>query len=115
MGTRKFLKGLLLGIGCVSLLAGTFAFASVKPAKPDAVTKKAIFQKVVKLQIPFIENQGQIPDESVRFYAKTFGGTAYVTDKGEIIYSFPSEGSIAAADDYAFRRNQRRYALITKI
>jgi hypothetical protein len=71
MGNRKVLKALILGIGCVTLLASTFAFGAVKPTKPDAPDKKAILQKAVKLQIPFIENQGQIPDESVRFYAKT--------------------------------------------
>jgi len=37
--------------------------------------------------MPFIENQGQVRDESVRFYANTFAGTVYVTDKGEIVYS----------------------------
>jgi len=37
--------------------------------------------------MPFIENQGQVRDESVRFYANTFAGTVYVTDRGEIVYS----------------------------
>ncbi len=38
--------------------------------------------------MPFIENQGQIADEQVRFYAKTFGGAIYVTKEGEMVYSF---------------------------
>jgi len=46
-----------------------------------------VMKKVSGLQMPFIENQGQISDESVRFYANTFAGTVYVTDRGEIIYS----------------------------
>ncbi len=37
--------------------------------------------------MPFIENQGQIRDKSVKFYAGTFAGTVFVTDKGEIVYS----------------------------
>ena len=49
--------------------------------------KKAMAQKAMKLQMPFIANEGQTADD-VRFYAQTFGGTAYVTNKGEIVYSF---------------------------
>ena len=48
---------------------------------------KAIIQKAMKLQMPFIANEGQAAKE-VSFYAKTFGGTAYVTQKGEMVYSF---------------------------
>ncbi|MBI5196423.1 MAG: SBBP repeat-containing protein [Nitrospirae bacterium] len=43
--------------------------------------------KVSKLQVPFIENQGQVNDESVKFYAGTFAGTVFVTDEGGIVYS----------------------------
>ena len=53
-------------------------------AKAD---KQAITQKIMKLRMPFIANQGQAAKE-VSFYAKTFGGTAYVTQKGEMLYSF---------------------------
>lgn len=62
MVTRKFMKGLLLGIGCASLLASTFAFASVEPAKPDAVNKKAILQKAVRPKIPFDANQDPLKE-----------------------------------------------------
>jgi hypothetical protein len=51
-------------------------------------SNKQILEKAFKIQIPFIENQGQIADEQVRFYAKTFGGAIYVTKEGEMIYSF---------------------------
>jgi hypothetical protein len=44
--------------------------------------------KIQKLSIPFIPNQGQT-DKRVKFYANTFGGTVFVTEKGEIIYSLP--------------------------
>jgi len=56
-----------------------------KVKKPD---NKAIIQKAMKLRMPFIANEGQMAKE-VSFYAKTFGGTAYVTQKGEMVYSFP--------------------------
>lgn len=50
------------------------------------VDSQAVMKKVSGLQIPFIENQGQIKDKSVRFYANTFAGTVFITDKGEIVY-----------------------------
>lgn len=50
--------------------------------------------KMGTMQIPFIANQGQM-DEQVAFYAKTFGGTVFVTRTGEIVYALPK----AAEDD----------------
>jgi hypothetical protein len=48
-------------------------------------------KKLSVLQMPFIENRGQIKNKSVRFYANTFAGTVFVTDKGEIVYSLIKE------------------------
>jgi Beta-propeller repeat len=45
-------------------------------------------QKLGKVQIPFIANQGQI-DKEVKFYARTFAGTVFVKETGELVYSFP--------------------------
>ena len=55
-----------------------------KPSKADIV------QKTQKLQIPFITNNGQM-DERVKFYTKTFGGTVFVTNSGEFVYSLPKK------------------------
>ncbi len=41
-----------------------------------------------RVSIPFIENQGQT-DGKVAFYARTFGGTLFVTKDGELAYSLP--------------------------
>src|SRR3990167_684922 len=55
----------------------------------DQQLKKAeVIQKTAKLQMPFIANNGQM-DERVKFYANTFGGTVFVTEDGEIVYSLP--------------------------
>jgi hypothetical protein len=54
--------------------------------EPDS-NKKSMVQKALKLQMPFIANEGQAADD-VSFYAQTFGGTAHVTKSGEIVYSF---------------------------
>lgn len=55
-------------------------------AMPD---KQAILDKLPGIRIPFIENKGQMGDESVRYYARTLGGTLFVTESGEIVYSLP--------------------------
>ena len=50
--------------------------------------KAATKQKLAKVQIPFIANQGQ-GDKEIKFYARTFAGTVFVTEAGELVYSFP--------------------------
>jgi len=58
----------------------------------SSIDKAAFAQKTQKLQMPFIANKGQV-DEQVRFYAKTFGGTVFVTKDGEIVYALPNNRS----------------------
>ncbi len=40
------------------------------------------------MTIPFVKNLGQT-DEKVQYYAKTFAGTIFVTDEGDLVYSLP--------------------------
>jgi hypothetical protein len=47
----------------------------------------SLTSKISRVTLPFIENQGQVKNKSVRFYANTFAGTVFVTDEGEIVYS----------------------------
>ena len=51
--------------------------------------KREILNKVYTLKIPFIENKGQIKGQSVKYYAKTFGGTVFITKDGKLVYSLP--------------------------
>ncbi|MCG9969528.1 hypothetical protein L9W92_16100 [Pelotomaculum terephthalicicum JT] len=51
--------------------------------------KGSIFEKASCVQIPFVANEGQVKNNSVKFLAKTFGGTVFITKKGEIVYSLP--------------------------
>lgn len=55
--------------------------------------KASFARKTAKLHMPFIANNDQV-DSQVKFYAKTFGGTVFVTKEGEIVYALPerSEG-----------------------
>ena len=50
---------------------------------------QSILKKIAGIRIPFVENKGQVGDESVRYYARTLGGTLFVTESGELVYSLP--------------------------
>jgi hypothetical protein len=52
--------------------------------------KSRITSHLSRLHIPFIANEGQVSRE-VKYYARTFGGTVFVTEKGEIVYSLPGD------------------------
>lgn len=69
-----------------SLLTVASLFAGQGHA--DKPSKEAALQEIQRLQSPFIANNGQV-DERVRFYAKTFGGTVFVTKDGVVVYSLP--------------------------
>jgi len=52
------------------------------------LSKQEVYQKLTKISVPFIENKGQT-DANVAYYAKTLGGTLFVTKEGELVYSLP--------------------------
>ncbi|HEX2523282.1 MAG TPA: hypothetical protein VHP35_14260, partial [Terriglobia bacterium] len=62
--------------------------AESSPSDSQNAIPAATKQKLAKVQIPFIANQGQ-SDKEVKFYARTFAGTVFVTETGELVYSFP--------------------------
>ena len=62
---------------------------AVAPVKPE------VEHKMKKLHVPFIANKGQV-DEQVKYYAKTFAGSVFVTKDGEIVYSLPSGRDVPA-------------------
>ena len=61
-----------------------FFISSANGSVPNEENKKEILNKFKTLQIPFIENKGQI---KVRYYTKTMGGTFFITKDGEMVYS----------------------------
>jgi hypothetical protein len=62
-------------------------FASIAQASPQSAIRNQ--QSAIRLSVPFIQNQGQIADSQVLFYARTFGGTVYVTAEGQLVYALP--------------------------
>ena len=67
-----------------------FIFCWLSSSAIGSVTKEGnreeILNKVSTVQIPFIENKGQIKDKRVKYYAKTFAGTTFITSDGQIVH-----------------------------
>jgi len=75
-----------LGMYEIILAIAILLFTSVVFAAktPDEVNRAKILNKTYRMQIPFIENKGQIGDSNVSFYAKTFEGTLFVGKNGTL-------------------------------
>ena len=82
----------------IFLLSGILASSAFAHVGPD---RQTMIQKATRLQIPFIENQGQVKDQAVRFYANTFAGTVFVIEKGEIVYNLQKA-------EYQQKKNRHR-------
>jgi len=83
-----YTKRLALTVSVSFFILLFFSYSAIAKV-PDEANKKEILNKVKTLQIPFIENKGQIKDKKVRYYAKTMGGTFFITKDGEMVYSLP--------------------------
>ncbi len=89
---QAVLLGLLLSIHTAWAVTATPATAlsdaSTAAASAPTNTLNPIQQKQLSaLQLPFIANQGQL-DPQVKFYARTFGGTTFVTADGKLVHHF---------------------------
>jgi len=69
-----------------AMLFPTMVFAS---NATDDSQKREMLNKAYRMQIPFIENNGQVESNEVSFYAKTFGGTLFVEKSGVLTYHLP--------------------------
>ncbi|MBI5376829.1 MAG: SBBP repeat-containing protein [Candidatus Schekmanbacteria bacterium] len=86
----KYLKVLF----AIILLLPFYSFAS---AKTNEDSKQNIISSAGKISIPFIENQGQM-DKKVKFYANTFAGNVFITDKADIVYSLTKRDSLNSVE-----------------
>jgi hypothetical protein len=85
MRTNIFLK---ISVVATLIILPAIVFA-VNP--PDDVQKQKIIKKAYGIQVPFIENIGQMGNTEVLFYANTFGGTLFVKKSGIITYNLPGK------------------------
>lgn len=112
--SSTLIGGLALGTFC--LVNAGLASNAQNPGV-NAVQKSAIMSKAAGIHVPFITNEGQIENDDVRFYARTFGGTVFVTKDGEIVYSLPKyEKKEQGEDGEEFRaRNQPNQSELTGV
>jgi|GEM_PF-2085581 len=85
----KFLMsafGILVGL---AITAG--AIQSVPSA---SASQRITAAQAACAHLPFIENAGQAADNNVRFVARTFAGTVYVTASGDLVYALPQKTEI---------------------
>lgn len=67
------------------------------PIYPDS--QESDLSLASQLQTPFIRNEGQLAADDVKFYARLFNGTVFVTDKGELVYNLTYPKDYLGADD----------------
>jgi len=85
----------MVGVGLFLIAALVFSASGMVDAK-ELERSESLRASLGKLPLPFIENRGQV-HEDVAFYAKTFGGTVFVTKDGRLVYSLP-EGNKGTED-----------------
>jgi len=83
---KDFVKKVI--VIAIMIFAPALVFATTPP---DPINKTQVMNKAYRIQIPFIENKGQVGSDEVSFYAKTYGGTLFVGKDGTLTYSFASE------------------------
>ena len=62
------------------------------------VDKAQVKEKLGRVRLPFIANLGQL-DKEVAYYATTFAGTLFVTNKGQLVYAFPGRRDDSSSRD----------------
>ena len=77
-------RGFLSAFFLVIVLTFSSSQSSAVILKDNSSSK--IASQIAKLNVPFISNAGQA-DAKVSFYARTYNGTVFVTEDGEIVYS----------------------------
>jgi len=76
--------------------------SSTVTKEPDI---EEILSKFYSLQIPFIENQGQIKDTGVTYYAKTLGAGFFITRDGQITYTLSKNDSRDKSKGWTIKEN----------
>ena len=78
-------------------------------ASTDPLAPRALVDRLVSARAPFIQNQGQIPQQEVRFQARMFAGSLFVTERNQLVYALPRHSDAAdresAAPVWAFRES----------
>jgi len=68
-------------------IVGFVGQAGAQAAATPLIETQAVASRLGSARIPFIRNDGQIADDEVRFYARTFAGTIFVTAESQLVYA----------------------------
>jgi hypothetical protein len=102
MTRQKILQLCLAGL--LVCVAGV-GHANMDSAATEALARGALAKKMAAVRVPFIENQGQIANDDVQFYAQTFAGTLFVTKENQLVYSLPQKNRKNSGAVWAFRES----------
>ncbi len=86
--------------GCLCS-AGVWAHAGTN----GVAAPRAAVDKIASARVPFIRNQGQLPNPDVQFYARMFAGTVFVTGEADVVYALPQRAPGGWAGAWAFRES----------
>jgi len=81
MNRAMLVSGMVFGFSIMAFAA------QVRPS--SAASQGIGAAQVARTHLPFLENTGQVADNHVRFMARTFAGTVYVTASGDLLYALP--------------------------
>jgi Beta-propeller repeat len=84
-----------------------------KHSSSNLEQQQNVNQSLGSIKVPFIPNFGQL-DSSVSYYARTFGGTVFITGKGEIVYSLPTKADLAAGKNRQVTNQQQSQLVLTE-
>ena len=85
MKTKNFFHGFIF---IFSILVSSVVLA--ENVSKD-LKNEQVFKQMHGIRVPFVENKGQIKNDDVKFYAKTFSGNVFVDENGFLSYSLPAE------------------------
>ncbi len=81
---KKFMFAFLMTLFFV-IPFGDYASAATEAGNGKSLNRS------YSLRLPFVENQGQIENGKVAYYAKSSWGTLFIKDDGEVVYSITRE------------------------
>ena len=101
MRHQSALRLVLAAWFCCSALVGDTG----GPPPTAAGLAPELANRMAAARVPFIENEGHLPHSEVRFYARTFAGTMFVTDRNDLVYSLPQRTGGRTRATLAFRES----------
>jgi len=67
------------------------ATANIDTADTHALSPRTLANGLTAARVPFIQNQGQLAHEQVKFYARMFAGTLFITNNNQLVYALPQQ------------------------